>query len=108
MHLISPPLMRSSCAMRASIRAVGQFLRNLVEGETHTLGKNQEGDAAKHRSRVAAMSGASPLRPNQPPLLIEAQRRRRYTATASNLGNREQVCHGKRKYHTRRLDFKLT
>jgi hypothetical protein len=86
MHLMSPPFIRSRCAIRASIRAAhpveslaqsspsgawsngefGQLSGNLVEGEADSLGKDQEGDAAKHCSRVTAMSGSSPFGPDQP------------------------------------------
>ena len=95
MHSVSPALRRCSSAIRWSIRLVhsperraqsptrrdaigrelGELRADLLERQPDPLREDDEGDPAQHRARIAAMPGASPLRRDEPTLLVEAQGR---------------------------------
>ena len=128
MHSVSPALRRSSSAMRSSIRddqparelrpvtasggavrrELGELVADLLEGQADALREHDEGDAAEHGSREAAVAGSGPLRGDQAALLVEAQGGGGHAAAARHLADRELLCrHGNRESQFG-LDFKLT
>ena len=74
-------------------RKLRQLDADLVEGQPDALGEDDEGDPAKHRSRVAAVTGAFALGADQAPLLVEAKRRGGHAAPACDFADGEQIGH---------------
>lgn len=72
-----------------------EFVGDFVETEADALREDDERDAAEDGARIAAMARARALGADEAAILIEAEGRGCDTAAASDLGDGEQVGHGK-------------
>ena len=88
-------------------RQLGQLSTDLFQCQPKPLGEDNECDLPEHCPRIAPVARAGPVGLEQPSLLVKAEGRRRHATATRNLGDGQQVSHGK-KISRLALDFKFT
>src|SRR5919202_726397 len=88
-------------------RQLRQLLADLIEREAHALREHDERHTPNDRPVKAAVAGRRPLRPDEPALLVETERRGGNAAARGDLPDRQKLRHTTSEAQNR-LDFKCT
>src|SRR5262249_41525456 len=97
------PFARETGPMPAGGRVIRRQLcelgADLVERQAEALGEDDEGDPSQHPARVATVAPTLASRPDQAPVLVEAERRGRDAPPSRNLAECEEAFHAAPRTH---------